>query len=66
MSGSIRPCGSIGLPHGLRYARPYPCGWRCEKHTPAAEQGKPEPPPGPGWPAGSYLNPPSDSQETTP
>lgn len=68
MSGSIRPCGSLGLPHGLRYARFYPCGWRCERHTPSAERGRPEPPPGPGWPAGSYLNslPPSDSQETTP
>lgn len=67
VSGSIRPCGSLGLPHGLRYARFYPCGWRCSKHTPAAVQGKPEAPPGPGWPSGSYLNsPPSDSQETTP
>lgn len=68
MSGSIRPCGSLGMPHGLRYARLYPCGWRCSKHTPSAVADRPEPPPGPGWPSGSYLNllPPNDSQEQPP
>ncbi|MFF9285445.1 hypothetical protein [Streptomyces griseosporeus] len=31
-------------------SRLYPCGWRCALHTPAALAGKPETPPGPGWP----------------
>ncbi|TLQ45789.1 hypothetical protein FEF34_24825 [Streptomyces marianii] len=44
------PCSSLGLPHGLMRARPYVLGWRCELHTPAAEKGRPESPPGPGWP----------------
>lgn len=49
---TVRPaCEVPSNPHGLRYARPYACGWRCNKHTPAAMQGKPEPPTGPGWPA---------------
>jgi hypothetical protein len=30
--------------------RPYLTGPRCPLHTPNALQGKPEPPPGPGWP----------------
>ncbi|MEU7044974.1 hypothetical protein AB0A77_28500 [Streptomyces varsoviensis] len=30
--------------------RPYRTGLRCPAHTPAAEHGRPEPPPGPGWP----------------
>lgn len=33
---------------GVRLFVPGP---RCEAHTPAALQGKPEPEPGPGWPA---------------
>ena len=55
MSGSVRPCGDVP-PHGLQYARLYPRGWCCDRHTPSALAGRPEPPPGPGWPAGSYLN----------
>ncbi|WP_223183168.1 MULTISPECIES: hypothetical protein [unclassified Streptomyces] len=31
-------------------------GWCCDRHTPAALAGRPEAPPGPGWPPGSYLN----------
>lgn len=31
--------------------RPYLTGPRCPLHTPSALQGKPEPQPGPGWPA---------------
>ncbi|MET9815285.1 hypothetical protein [Streptomyces sp. NPDC006355] len=31
-------------------SRLYPCGWRCALHTPNALAGKPEAPPGPGWP----------------
>lgn len=46
-----RPCDVPWHPHGLKRARPYPCGMRCDKHTPAALQGKPEPQPGPGWPS---------------
>jgi len=33
-----------------RPGRLYPCGIRCERHTPAALAGRPELPPGPGWP----------------
>ncbi|MEU8704171.1 hypothetical protein [Streptomyces sp. NPDC048565] len=49
-------CESVRQPHALRPARLYPCGWRCDLHTPASLQNLPEPQPGPGWPAGSYLN----------
>ncbi|MEU3268720.1 hypothetical protein [Streptomyces bacillaris] len=45
-----RPCGDVGLPHGLAYARRYVTGWKCDRHTPSALRGLPEPPPGPGWP----------------
>ncbi|WP_299542082.1 hypothetical protein [uncultured Streptomyces sp.] len=51
-----RPCDHHRGPHGLAYARPYLTGLRCDLHTPAALAGHPEPQPGPGWPAGSYLN----------
>jgi hypothetical protein len=43
-------CDSLAVPHALTYARLYPCGWRCALHTPNALAGKPEAPPGPGWP----------------
>ncbi|MGQ4486860.1 hypothetical protein ACN6LM_003875 [Streptomyces sp. SAS_281] len=67
MSGSVRPCGDVP-PHGLRYARFYPRGWCCDRHTPSALAGRPEPQPGPGWPAGSYLNqltpePPAEQEQ---
>ena len=45
-----RSCESLVFPHALTYTRPYLVGWRCANHTPAAENGRPEPPPGPGWP----------------
>jgi hypothetical protein len=45
------PCESVALPHAYAYARPYVIGWRCPRHTPAAEAGRPETPPGPGWPS---------------
>lgn len=56
MSGSVRPCADVDPRHGLVYARRYVTGWRCDRHTPSAWAGRPESPPGPGWPAGSYLN----------
>ncbi|MER6598936.1 hypothetical protein [Streptomyces parvus] len=59
MSGSVRPCNDLGLPHGLVYARRYVTGWKCDLHTPRAIRGLPECPPGPGWP------PRDDPQPTT-
>jgi hypothetical protein len=47
--------GVCGRWVGDRYCRavddvhPYPGGHRCGQHSPAALQGIPEPPPGPGW-----------------
>jgi hypothetical protein len=38
-------------------ARLFACGWRCARHTPAAMEGRCEPPPGPGWPAGAWATP---------
>ncbi|MGW1223053.1 hypothetical protein ACWD6O_25110 [Streptomyces californicus] len=64
MSGSVQPCGDLGMPHGLAYARRYLTGWKCDKHTPSAVRGLPEPPPGPGWPPGSYLNHPDRNPNT--
>ncbi|KRV48802.1 hypothetical protein AQ490_23320 [Wenjunlia vitaminophila] len=46
-----RRCGAWDDVH------PYPAGWRCSAHTPAALAGRPEPPPGPGWPAGAWATP---------
>ncbi|MFE6379204.1 hypothetical protein [Streptomyces roseolus] len=48
------PCDHVGQ-HGLLRARLYRTGWCCDRHTPAAQAGRPEPPPGPGWPPGAYL-----------
>lgn len=56
-----RPCTGAPPPHALSYARPFPCGWRCARHTPAAMAGEPEPPPGPGWPPGAWNTPSPDS-----
>ena len=50
------PCGDLGLPHAFKPTRRFVIGWRCERHTPNAVRGLPEPPPGPGWPPGNYLN----------
>jgi hypothetical protein len=35
--------------------RPYLTGPRCPLHTPSALAGKPEPQPGPGFPAGAWT-----------
>lgn len=52
------PACDVALPpHGLLRARLYPRGWCCDRHTPAAVAGRPEPPPGPGWPAGAWTTP---------
>jgi hypothetical protein len=40
--------------HSIRHYLP---GLRCPLHTPAALAGKPEPHPGPGWPAGPGTRP---------
>lgn len=49
--------------HALTYARLYPSGWWCALHTPNRQSGRPEPPPGPGWPA--HRQPPPDAPSTT-
>ncbi|MEU0332202.1 hypothetical protein [Streptomyces sp. NPDC006193] len=43
--------------HAPGPARPYPCGWRCDRHAPWAAAGQPEPQPGPGIPAGAWTTP---------
>lgn len=40
-----RPCDVPWFPHGLRKARPYACGWRCNRHAPWAVAGQEEPKP---------------------
>ncbi|MCQ4043845.1 hypothetical protein ACFOSC_26650 [Streptantibioticus rubrisoli] len=56
------PCGHWDGPE-RRYCgatdgvRRYVIGHRCPLHTPAALQGKPEPPEGPGWPAHAWTTP---------
>ncbi|MCY0921870.1 hypothetical protein OS965_27505 [Streptomyces sp. H27-G5] len=60
-----RACESLAVPHGPGPARLYPCGWRCSLHTPNAMAGRPESPPGPGWPAGSYLTRPAPTEVPT-
>ncbi|MFD5081891.1 hypothetical protein ACFWOG_04515 [Kitasatospora sp. NPDC058406] len=47
------PCGADG--------RLYPCGWRCPTHTPAAQAGRPEPEPGPGYTPQALPTPQSAS-----
>jgi hypothetical protein len=40
-------CTHVGPIHALTYARFYPNGWWCARHTPRAQRGLPEfPPPG--------------------
>lgn len=43
--------------HAPGPARPYPCGWRCDLHSPWALAGQPEPQPGPGWPPTAWTTP---------
>lgn len=38
-----RPCNVPQAPHDLTYARLYPCGWRCDRHSPWALAGRPGP-----------------------
>lgn len=52
-----QPCDVPSSPHGLQRARLYPCGWRCDRHTPRALLGLPEIPPGPGMPAAAWTTP---------
>lgn len=64
MSGRKRrqpPCEMRWFPHGLRRARFYVVGYRCDRHSPAALAGQPEPQPGPGWPAGAWTTPTPDA-----
>lgn len=57
MTGPGRVCDVPGQHHGR--TRPFPCGPRCEAHTPAALAGKPEPPPGRGPLPGAWTTPTS-------
>ncbi|MFE6816037.1 hypothetical protein [Streptomyces sp. NPDC057677] len=61
----FRPCELSG-PHGLGRPRLYVTGWRCDRHTPAALAGRPEAPPGPGWPPGNYLDTRTDEPSPHP
>lgn len=54
------PCDAVGE-HAAGRTRPYPCGWRCARHTPSAEAGRPEPPPGPGRLPGAWTTPTPDA-----
>ncbi|MGW0821788.1 hypothetical protein [Streptomyces sp. NPDC002845] len=51
----------IGAEHrhcrSIENVRRYLTGPRCPLHTPSALAGKPEPPPGPGLPAGAWTTP---------
>lgn len=40
--GATERCGATAIGR-------WEAGWRCALHTPAALQGQPEIPPGPGW-----------------
>jgi hypothetical protein len=55
VSGSKGPCEDVAQPHGLTYTRAYVTGLKCDRHSPNAWAGRPEVPPGPGWPPGAYL-----------
>ncbi|QFR00743.1 hypothetical protein F9278_36320 [Streptomyces phaeolivaceus] len=39
------PCEIPSVPHSLTYARPYPCGWRCDRHSPWGLAGHKSPTP---------------------
>ncbi|MFD3654370.1 hypothetical protein [Streptomyces sp. NPDC058620] len=59
----------MGTRHGLVYARRYVTGWKCDRHTPSAHAGRPESPPGPGWPPGAYIHqittdPPAEQEQS--
>ncbi|MCR3732213.1 hypothetical protein FHS35_009131 [Streptomyces umbrinus] len=40
--GRRQPCEIPQLPHSLN-SRLYPCGWRCDRHSPWGLQNKPKP-----------------------
>ncbi|MFB7597216.1 hypothetical protein [Streptomyces sp. NPDC056160] len=71
MSTDERRPGAAGL-CGVRAAehapgsRLYPCGYRCALHTPNAMSGRPEPPPGPGWPVHRQPPPEPESDPAAP
>lgn len=54
-----RPCDVPWLPHDLTYARPYPCGWRCDRHSPWALANQPKP----GMHATTQIRPDPARQE---
>ncbi|OYP17020.1 hypothetical protein CFC35_23005 [Streptomyces sp. FBKL.4005] len=56
--GAAGLCGIRAAEHAPG-SRLYPCGWRCALHTPNALAGRPETPPGPGWPI--HRQPPPDT-----
>ncbi|WP_073946488.1 hypothetical protein [Streptomyces kebangsaanensis] len=64
--GKPPPCTWPTAPHALTYARLYPSGWWCAKHTPNAQQGKPEAPPGPGWPIHRQPPPGTTPEDAAP
>lgn len=67
MRGGKPPaCESPAVPHALTYARLYVCGWCCALHTPNAIAGKPEAPPGPGWPIHRQPPPDTDPEAAVP
>jgi hypothetical protein len=55
MTATHRQCRMAG-PHEGR-VRPNACGYRCSAHSPWALAGRPEPRPGPGWPAAAWDTP---------
>jgi hypothetical protein len=57
MTREPQPCNVPTGDHSPGNARFYPCGWRCDQHSPWALAGRPEPQPGPGWPATAWTTP---------
>jgi hypothetical protein len=51
-----KPCDGMTGEH-TGPVRFYRTGWKCNAHSPWAEQGLPEPQPGPGTPAGAWTTP---------
>jgi hypothetical protein len=51
------PCQVPEPKHSLKRARLYPAGWLCDRHSPWARLGLPEPLPGPGWPSAAWSTP---------
>jgi hypothetical protein len=47
MSRTPQPCDVPTGEHSTAPARLYPCGWRCDRHSPWARAGLPEPSPRP-------------------